>query len=282
VARILKKFLKLATVAFGAVLMAFALNLFLVPAHIAPGGVSGLSTVIYHKTGIPVGILIFTLNIPIFILGWKNFGWKFTAWSVYGTFVLSASSYFFQWITPVTQDMILSSVFGGGVLGLGLGIVLRTGASTGGSDIVSKVIYKHFPAVSIGQVIMFVDALVITFAGIMFDSWEVVLYSGVSLFTSSYMVDAVVEGLDFAKTAFIISDKTAEISEFILHNMKRGVTALAGTSPYSGSDKTVLMCVIKKMEINRLKLAVKDIDPNAFMILDDVREVLGRGFKEEG
>jgi len=274
---------KILIIAFGAAIGAFALDMFLVPVRIAPGGVSGISTVVYHLTGISVGIWIFVLNIPIFILGFINFGKKFVLWSILGTFALSVFVYMFEWlaISSITEDLLLASVFGGGLLGLGLGIVIRVGATTGGTDIVAKAIYKKFPAVSIGQFILLTDILVIAFAGIVFGQWEIILYSGIALYISSIAIDAVVEGLDFAKAAYIISERNEEIGKYILEDMKRGVTALSGFSMYTRNDRPVLMCVIKKHEINKLKNAIKLIDPQAFVVLSDVREVLGEGFKEE-
>ena len=250
------------------------------PVRLAPGGVSGISTVVYHLSGISVGILIFVINIPIFILGFVNFGKRFVAWSVVGTFALALFVFLTEWVSPVTEDLLLASVFGGALLGLGLGVVIRVGATTGGSDIVAKSVYKRFPAVSIGQFILIVDILVIAFAGIVFGQWEIILYSGIALYISSKVIDAVVEGLDFAKAAFIISDKSDEIGKYVLEQMGRGVTGLSGCSLYTGRDRMVLMCVIKKHEINRLKSAIREIDPKAFVVLSDAREVLGQGFKE--
>jgi len=277
---LLKLIAKILIVAIGALVGALALNLFLVPVRLAPGGVSGISTVVYHLSGISVGILIFVINIPIFILGFVNFGKRFVAWSVVGTFALSLFVFLTEWVLPVTEDLLLASVFGGALLGLGLGVVIRVGATTGGSDIVAKSVYKRFPAVSIGQFILIVDILVIAFAGIVFGQWEIILYSGIALYISSKVIDAVVEGLDFAKAAFIISDKSEEIGKYVLEQMGRGVTGLSGCSLYTGRDRMVLMCVIKKHEINRLKSAIREIDPHAFVVLSDAREVLGQGFKE--
>ena len=270
---------KVAVVAFGALVAALGLSLFLVPARIAPGGVSGISTVIHHLTGISVGVLIIIINIPIFILGFFSFGKNFTIWSVIGTLALAVLVSLFEWGKPITEDLVLASVFGGGMLGVGLGIVIRAGASTGGTDIVSRTIYKYYPAVSTGQFVMLVDVVVITFAGIVFQQWEIILYSGIALIVSSYMIDAVVEGIDFAKAAYIISEKKEEIAKYILDDMKRGVTELSGFSPYTDKERNMMFCIIKKHEINKLKTIIKEIDPNAFVILSDVREVLGEGFK---
>ena len=280
----LKLFAKGLIVTIGSLIVAIGLNLFIVPARIAPGGVSGISTVIYHLSGISVGILIFALNIPIFILGFFNFGKKFVLWSIYGTFALSAFAYaldFVPFFNPITEDLLLASVFGGAMFGLGIGIVIRAGASTGGTDIVAKAIFNKFPAISMGQFILAVDVVVVAFAGLVFGEWEIILYSGIALYVSSIVIDAVVEGLDFAKMAYIISERNEEIGKFVLEDMKRGVTKLSGSSLYTGETRPMLMCVIKKHEINKLKNAVKSIDSRAFVVLSDVREVLGEGFKTD-
>jgi len=303
----LKLVMKAIIVAIGALIIAIGLNLFIVPARIAPGGISGISTVVYHLTGISVGILIFALNIPIFILGFINFGKKFVLWSIFGTFALSVFAYVLDvlpFFEAITDDLLLASVFGGAMFGLGIGIVIRAGATTGGTDIVAKAIYNKFPAISMGQFILIVDVVVVAFAGLVFGEWEIILYSGIALYVSSIVIDAVVEGLDFAKMAYIISEENEKIADYILNEMKRGVTGLPGFSLYNANkarmgiagsaspndghhsdqrelNKTMLMCVIKKHEINKLKNAVKIIDPGAFVVLSDVREVLGNGFKEE-
>lgn len=266
--------------AFGAFIMALALNLFLIPSDIAPGGVSGLSVVINHVTGISVGLLVLAINIPIFILGAKSFNCEFVLISLFGMVSLSSLIDVFSFLTPVTQDMLLSSVYGGVIMGLGIGIVFRAQSSTGGTDIVAQVLKKRFPEFSVGRFVLLIDALIVLIAGAVYQKWEVVLYSAVAIYISSYVVELIVEGIDFAKVAYVISDKPEEIAMKISEKLTRGTTALNGSSIYTGNEKTVLMCVVKKYEIGKLKDIIQKTDSNAFVIVSDTREVLGNGFKK--
>ena len=270
---------KYSGIILGAALAAVALDLFLVPAKLAPGGVSGISTIIYHKLGLPIGILIFAINVPIFIAGLVKFGLKFTLNSLVGMMAFSVFADVFAFITPITEDLLLSSVFGGILMGVGFGLVFLNDGTTGGTDIAAKFLQTKFPNLSIGRLILALDVLVITAAGLVFWQWETILYSSITLFLSSRLLDTTLEGVDFAKMALIISDKHADISQSIFSVLGRGVTGFNASSPYTGDGKNVLMCVIRKNEIYDLKALIKKIDPMAFVILSDVKEVLGYGFK---
>ncbi len=264
---------------FGAAVMAVSLNLFIIPAELAPGGVSGLAIVINHLTGVPVGLLILILNIPIFLLGGKNFSKGFVFISLFGMISLSVATDIFAFLNPVTGDMLLSSVYGGVLLGLGIGIVFRESSSTGGTDIVAHVLRKKLRTFSVGRFVLLIDTAIVLLAGIIYNKWEVVLYSAIALYISSYIIDLLVEGVDFAKAAYVISDKPGEIAERISTELERGTTALSGSSMYTGNNKTVLMCIVKKYEITKLKEIISCVDGNAFVIVSDTREVLGNGFK---
>lgn len=263
----------------GAAIVALSLDLFLIPAEIAPGGVSGLAIVINHLTGFPVGLVILTLNIPIFLLGARNFSKGFVVISLFGMISLSLITDVFSFLTPVTGDMLLSSVYGGVLMGCGIGLIFRENASTGGTDIVAHVLRKRFPGFSVGRFVLLIDAVIVVLAGLIYHKWEVVLYSAIALYISSYIIDLLVEGVDFAKVAYVISDKSKEIAEKISAELEHGTTALKGSSMYTGNDKTVLMCVVKKYEIGKLKEIIQREDGNAFVIVSDTREVLGNGFK---
>ncbi len=263
----------------GAAIVALSLDLFLIPAEIAPGGVSGLAIVINHLTGFPVGLVILTLNIPIFLLGARNFSKGFVVISLFGMISLSLITDIFSFLTPVTGDMLLSSVYGGVLMGCGIGLIFRENASTGGTDIVAHVLRKRFPGFSVGRFVLLIDAVIVVLAGLIYHKWEVVLYSAIALYISSYIIDLLVEGVDFAKVAYVISDKSKEIAEKISAELEHGTTALKGSSMYTGNDKTVLMCVVKKYEIGKLKEIIQREDGNAFVIVSDTREVLGNGFK---
>ncbi len=272
----LKKYL---LILLGTSIVALSLNLFLVPANIAPGGLSGIAIILHHLFLIPVGLSILVLNIPVLLWGFRHFNLKYTLSSLLGMTLLSLLTDFLTWLKPVTEDVLLSAVYGGGLMGLGLGLVFTAGSTTGGTDIVAQILKKRFSSISVGTFVLIIDAFIVVFAGLTFGKWEVTLYSAVALYICTYIIDLMVEGIEFAKVAYIISDKTETISEEISKNLVRGTTALKASSHFTGADKTVLMCVVKKYQISKLKQILKAIDPDAFVILSDTREVLGKGFK---
>ena len=267
------------TILAGVTLVALSLNLFLIPADIAPGGLSGVAIILHHISNIPVGLSILVLNIPVFLLSLKYFNKGFMFSSLFGTIALSVITDSLSWLSPMTGDILLSAVYGGTLMGLGLGIVFVSGSTTGGTDIAAQILKKHFPSVSVGKFVLIIDAFIIIGAGLIFGKWEVTLYSAVALYLCAYIIDLVVEGIDFAKVAYIIANNPKSISDAISENLVRGTTALHAFSHYSGTEKTVLICVVKKYQIAGLKKLIKEIDPDAFVILSDAREVLGNGFK---
>lgn len=282
----------------GSFITAAGINIFLVPNKIAPGGVTGIATVVYHLSGgrMPVGLTMLALNVPLFITGMKFIGKRFILRTLFGTVLLSAvvdvirpltdrfiEAYFTRPEYPYfTQDILLYSLFGGFLMGIGLGMVFRAGATTGGSDMAAKIINHFVPVFTVGQIFLFIDVLIVIMAVIVFKSVIIGLYAIITLFIASKTVDAILEGVNFAKAVYIISGKSGEISEKILYDMDRGVTALKGTGMYTGQDKDVLLCILHRAQISQLKQIVRDIDPDAFVILADVREVLGEGFSEHG
>lgn len=276
----LENFKKYGMILLGSAISGLALDLFLVPAQIAPGGMSGLATVVHYFTNISVGKLILFLNIPVFILGWIFFGKRLVLTSLVGMFALSFFTEIFAFFPAMTEDVMLCSAFGGVLFGLGLGTVLQVGTTTGGTDILAKILKKFFPAVSLGKFILLIDTIIILFAGIAFRKAEIVLYSAVSLIISSYIIDMRVEGINYSKMVFVISDKSELIAQAIFQNAFRGVTALRGFSMYNRSEKNVLLCVMKRYEIGKLKQLVKRIDAAAFVVVANVREVAGNGFSE--
>lgn len=279
----------------GSIITAAGINIFLVPNKIAPGGVTGIATVIYHLSNgkLPVGIVMLALNIPLFIIGMKYIGKRFIIRTLFGTILLSVivdstqplTNHFIELFLTrpeypyYTPDILLYSLFGGLFMGMGLGLIFRSGATTGGSDLAAKIINHFIPNFTVGQILLFIDIFIIIFATIVFKSFIIGLYAIVTLFIMSKVIDAVLEGVNFAKAVYIISDKSGEISKRILYEMDRGVTALKGTGMYTGKERDVLLCILYRAQISQLKQIVKVIDPNAFVILADVREVLGEGFK---
>lgn len=268
-----------AVIAVGAVLMGVALSVFMVPFKIAPGGASGLATVLHYLTGLRVSVLIPLINIPIFIIGIIRLERDFLVKSVFGTVVLSIATETAAILPPPTSDPLISAVFGGAVMGIGISAVLSRGGTTGGTDILVLVIRRSFSEVSVGRLYLLIDGAVIAMAGLAFSSGEVIFYSAVSLVVSTYMTDAALEGLNLARLVYIISDSNREICDRIYAELKRGVTGLNSVSMYSGRSGRILMCVIRKGQLSKLKKIIQDIDKDAFVIICDAKEVMGSGFK---
>lgn len=265
-------------VALGSILVALALAWFLVPHRIAAGGVSGLATVAYYLFQLPVGLTMIALNIPLFTLSIYRLGMRFGVRSFWGTIVVSLGTDFLMpRVSAPTQEPLLAAIYGGLLSGVGLGIVFRSGGTTGGTDLAAQLLRRHWRA-SVGQLLLVVDGMVITLAGIVF-SVELALYGLISLFISSRMIDTVQEGVGYAKVAFIISSHPVEIANAILYHLHRGATALEGEGLYRVEKKRVIFCVVNRAEISRLKILVHQIDPQAFMIVTNVHEALGEGFK---
>lgn len=278
----------------GSIITAAAINIFLVPFKLAPGGVTGIATVVYYLSSkrLPVGITMLALNIPLFILGMKFIGGRFIVRTLFSTVLLSVlidlsepfTGDFVRMfivkteITATNPDLMLYCVFGGFFMGLGLGLVFKSGATTGGTDLAARIVNHFFPHLTMGQLLLIIDSSVIIFATIAFNSFLLGLYAIVSLFISTKVIDAILEGVNFAKAVYIISNKPDEISKLILTELDRGVTSFKGVGMYTRNDKDVLYCVLDRAQIQALKQLVVRIDPDAFVILTDVREVLGEGW----
>ncbi len=267
-------------ITLGCAIMAVSLNAFSVPNRIAPGGVSGIATVFHYLFRLPVGVTMLALNVPLFLLGVKVLGKGVGIKTLYGTIVLSIFIDYVFKMVPFTFDLLLASVFGGIVMGVGLGLVFRFGGTTGGTDLAAAIVNKFIPGFTVGTILMAIDFFVVLVAGLVFKQPEISLYSIISLFTSIKMLDFVQEGLGYAKAFYIISNHPEEISRQVIKELDRGVTALSGKGMYTMEERDVLLCVVQRSQVNRLKEIVQSIDPKAFVILSEVREVLGEGFKD--
>lgn len=280
-------------IVLGSIITAAAINIFLVPYKIAPGGVTGIATVIYYLGGqkLPVGTIMLLLNIPLFIFGMKFIGGKFIIRTLFSTIFLSVvidlSESFTNGFSAVfaleklsdSPDYLLYSIFGGFFMGLGLGLVFKSGATTGGTDLAARILNHFAPGLTMGRALLFIDSAVIIVAAVAFKSFLLALYSILALYISSKIVDVILEGINFAKAVYIISDYADDIAKSILKDLDRGVTGLNGTGMFTGKNKRVLFCVIQRGQLPMLKLIVRKVDPSAFVILSDVAEVLGEGFK---
>ncbi|MEC9490616.1 MAG: YitT family protein [Halanaerobiales bacterium] len=263
----------------GSFLIALALTVFLVPNKIAAGGVSGLATVIYYITSFPIGITMLIINIPLFLAGLKIMGSSFGMRTIYGIITLSVFTDLLQpHTTALTDDLLLASIYGGVVGGIGLGIVFRSRGTTGGTDMIASLI-NYFTGITVGEGLLIADGVVVALAGIFFNL-EVALYAAVTIFITSQTIDVVQEGLNFKKGVLIISDQADQISQMVVNDLNRGITEFEAKGGYTGDRKQVLLCIISRSEVSELKKEVSKIDRDAFVIISDVHEVLGEGFTE--
>ncbi|HCS73105.1 MAG TPA: hypothetical protein DIW17_04430 [Clostridiales bacterium] len=263
----------------GCLFIALAFNLFFIPNEIAPGGLSGVATVLHVLFGFPVGVTTLILNVPLFLIGVRQLGGHFGIRTLLATVLFS----FFIDNIPVpalTNDSLLASIYGGFLMGLGLGMIFRMKASTGGTDLMTTLIHKHFPSITIAWILFAVDFLVVAAAAV-FLGLSQALYAVVSLALSARVIDLVQEGLNTAKAVLIISDHSQEISKRIIDEMDRGVTLLNGKGAYTGTEKDVILCVVRHRQITQVKEITNSFDPSAFVLVADVREVMGEGFTVE-
>ena len=266
-------------IVIGSILTAVSINMFMVPNKIAPGGVSGIATVFYYLFKFPVGTVMLVLNIPLFLLGVRHLGGLFGFKTLFSTIILSVIIDLTTFLPVLTKDPLLASLYGGILMGVGMGLVFKSGATTGGTDLAAKIVHSFIPTLTLGQILLAIDTAVVAFATIVFKDYELAFYAVITLYVSSKVIDGILEGVNFAKAVFIVSTKSTLIAEKIMKDLDRGVTGLNGLGMYTGDQKTVLMCVLKRQEIPTLKSLVNEIDENAFVILTDAREVLGEGFK---
>ncbi len=268
-------------ITIGSAMLALSLSLFLIPNRIAAGGLSGLATIIYYWTGLPVGTMTLLMNIPLFIAGVKFLGRSFGPRTIYGMILYSVFIDLFQPLVPIiTKDLLLASIYGGVLGGFGLGIVFLSKGTTGGTDMIARLI-NHFTNMSMGQGLLLADGIVVLLAGFFFNA-EVALYAAITIFINSKTVDLVQEGINYKKAAFIISENSEQIKNNIMDELDRGVTVLKGEGGFTGQEKNVLYCIINRSELSKLKRMVYSHDQDAFMIISNVHEVLGEGFKEIG
>lgn len=259
--------------------MAIGLNLFLIPNKIVTGGVSGLATVLYYVTGIGTGIYVLLINIPLFLYGLRRLGKQFMIRTGVATILFSSFLELTAGLPVVTEDGLLASLYGGLLMGTGMGLIFRWGSSTGGTDLIAMGIRRKNPSFSIGTLVLAVDAAIVVLSMVVFHDIGLGLYALVALAVSGKMIDYIEEGAKFARAVYIISDRQEEIAKMLLYRLQRGVTALDGRGVFSGNKKQVLLCVIPKREVTRMKKIVQATDPDAFVIISDAKEVLGEGFQ---
>lgn len=264
----------------GSMLMAISTALILLPNQLSTGGFSGISTILYYLFNYPVGTTTIILNIPLVLISFFKIKKSLFVKSIVGTILLSFFTDFLEVLGPITNDRFLACIYGGIIMGLGTAIILKAGASTGGTDLLSYVIRSYNNKFTSGRVIIISDTIIIFFNILFFGEIEIGLYSAIAIYLMGKMIDIVFEGIYFTKVIFIISTKYEEISKQVGAKVKRGSTGIYSKGMYSGEDKVMLFCVGSRKEIAEIKQIIKKIDRNAFIVTADARETLGEGFSE--
>ena len=278
ISHLLRKYL---TIVLGCVLYAVGFRFFLYPNNITPGGVVGTAMIVNQLTGLPVGVMTILLNVPLFLIAWRHFGLDFLIGSLAGMGLSSVLVDVFAGFGIVaTSDPMLASVIGGVIKGAGLGIIYYVGATTGGIDIVVKILRRRLASINFGTIMLLLDTGIIAAYAMVLGRYESAMYSLICMYVTTKVVDLVLYGIDNACLCYIISDNTAAITQEIVSGpLHRGVTLLDGKGAYSGTHRDVLMCVIKRQQIGQLKRLVKAYDEKAFFIVTNAKNVFGNGFE---
>ncbi len=286
-----KWFISYSLIVIGSIILAAGFVLFISPYKIVPGGVYGIAIVIHYLTegvftwapsGLPIGLMGLIMNIPLTIIGIKILGPRFGVKTVVG-FVLTSVfmdiiTYFYGEAPLVADDALLSSIFGGVLVGLGLGLIFKSKATSGGSDIVAMIIAKY-TKLPLGQLMIYVDSAIVLIGLLVFADWKIPLYSWIVIYITGKTIDIVLQGMSVDKTLFIISDKFEEIRNRIINDLNRGGTYIPGKGMYNGSDKTIIFTVVNRREMAVLQEYIHEIDPTAFLTVLEANEILGEGFK---
>lgn len=263
----------------GCILYSIGVNSFAVPNSIAQSGVTGIAVILNHLFSVPVGTVNLLLNIPLLILMWIFLGKKLVARTLWVTVLLSAALDLIAMFIPAyTGDKILASLFCGLLQGSGLGLIMITGATSGGTDIVARLVHKFFPHITIGRVVMLADAVIIAAGMLVFGSIETGLYAIIVIFVSTKVIDSMIYGTGNGKMLMVVTDKADEVSKAIISSSRRGVSIIPAIGAYTGESKNVLLCVARKHEISGIIKTIKSIDDKTFIIVSEANEILGEGF----
>lgn len=272
----IKKYL---TIFLGAIFYAGGISLFLNPNDLAPGGVTGIAILLNRFIDVETGTLILILNIPIILLGIWKFGFKFILSTIYSLAMISLLTNIMEYIGPLTEDRMLAAIVGAVLVGTGIGIVFKAGSTTGGIDIIIKIIKQKFPHKKTGSLFLIFDSIVIACAGLVFGTIEASIYASIATVVTMYTMDTVLYGKDGARLIYIISDRSDELTDCLLHEAGLGVTWLYGAGTFRSKEKKIIMCVADKKKSLQVEEIVKEHDPESFMIISNATEIYGEGYK---
>lgn len=263
----------------GSAIFAVGVDVFTTPNEIAPGGVTGIATMIHSMTGIQVGTLSFLLNIPLLIVGFCVIGKKFTFQTLRSLIILSVITDIFDIILPAyTGNIIISSVFGGALIGAGMGIIFMRGSTTGGTDILGRLVLRKFPHIPLGKILLAIDVIIVSIAGFYYGALEASLYAMVSIYATEKALDGMLYGTNEGIIAYAISEKYEEISRKVMEVTDRGTTLLDGEGGYTHSAKKLVLCAMPKRQFSLFKKTVFEIDPDAFVMVAPATNIIGEGF----
>ena len=275
----MKSVKKYTTIVVGVMMVAFAISVFYTPNKIVSGGVSGIATILFHTVGIPTSISFTVINGVLLLLALKYLGFSFVKGTVFGRALISVFVELFSHVPPLTDDLFLASIFGSVLYGIGIGLTLMEGASTGGTDILGRLVQKMIPYVKIGSLLLAVDAIVIFLSLLTFRQVDLALYGIIALFFSSFSINVLISKLNVSKLAFVVSDDGVNIARDLVSRSPRGVTIIDATGAYSMGQKKVLMCALKENEIPDFQAEVLSLDQNAFIIYSESQQIVGKGFR---
>lgn len=277
-----KWFISYGLIIVGTFLVSIGYVYFITPYKIVPGGIYGISIVLHHMFGLPVGMTALAFNIPLTIIGTRVLGPRFGAKTVVG-FVLTSvfvdvMSYFSEFRPLVDSDPLLSSIFGGAIVGVGVGLIFKSKATSGGSDVIAMIMARY-TKLPLGQLMMGVDSIIVLVGFVAFRDWHIPLYSWITIFVMGKVIDAVLQGISYEKTIFIVSDEHQAIRDKIINDLNRGGTYLNAEGMYNGNQKKVIFTVVNRRELAMLEEFINKVDPKAFLTVMDANEILGTGFK---
>ncbi len=276
-----RQIVKYALIVLGSFIYAIGFQYFMFPNHIVSGGVTGIAMILNRFTNWPVGMMVIAMNIPLFLVAWRHFGLDYLIGSLVGTAVASVCVDLMALSSFVaTEDPMLGSIIGGVIKGAGMGIIYYVGASTGGVDIVAKMLRQKYQQINFGTIVLIIDVVIVIVYALVLRQYESAMYSLIGMYVVSKVVDLALYGIDNSSLCYIVSEKSEEIAqEIISGRMHRGVTILEGQGAYSHQKKNVIMCVIKRTQMGELRRLVRRVDERAFFIVTDAKNVFGNGFE---
>lgn len=274
----MKKFKSYFLILLGIILTSAAISLFYVPNKVVSGGVSGMATILYHTLKIPTAVTIWVLNFVLLALGLKVLGKEFTIKTIIGSGLLSIFVQLFSYLPPLTNDVFLATIFGSILYGTGIGLALVFGASTGGTDILGRLIQHFVPHIEIGKLLLFVDAAVILTALVIFRTIDLAFYGIIALYLSTYSIDLLIKKLNISKLAFVITTNGVEIAKYLTSTSPRGVTIIDVIGAYTMDQKKMLICALKENELPKFQAKILELDSEAFIIFSESQQIVGNGF----